>query len=202
MNTARTNHFGRRLISLLLAVMLIASLCVSGIGSFSAVTVNKADSTVTTAPTANELTYTGKAQKVTVTVTDAAGNKVDATAANLTIKGNSMTKPGKQTVTVTDAAGNKLTATLKMVPKKVTGVKVANVKGAKAKISFTKAVGATKYQVKYTVAGASAKSTKITKNAVTVKVTKGKKVTAQVRAYSKGGWGAWSAKKAFTTDKK
>ncbi len=42
MNTARTNHFGRRLISLLLAVMLIASLCVSGIGSFSAVTVNKA----------------------------------------------------------------------------------------------------------------------------------------------------------------
>ena len=42
MNTAKTNHFGRRLISLLLAVMLIASLCVSGIGSFSAVTVNKA----------------------------------------------------------------------------------------------------------------------------------------------------------------
>lgn len=150
----------------------------------------------------SKLTYTGKAQKVTVTVTDAAGNKVDATAANLTIKGNSMTKPGKQTVTVTDAAGNKLTATLKMVPKKVTGVKVANVKGAKAKISFTKAVGATKYQVKYTVAGASAKTTKITKNAVTVKVTKGKKVTAQVRAYSAGGWGAWSAKKAFTTDKK
>ena len=146
-----------------------------------------------------KLTYTGKAQKVTVTVKDAAGATVDANA--YTVSNDSMTKPGKQTVTVTDAAGNKLTATLKMVPKAVTNLKVANVKGAKAKITFKKAVGATKYQVKYTVAGSKAVTKNITGVSLTIKVAKGKKVTVQVKANSKGGYSK-VAKKTFTTDKK
>jgi hypothetical protein len=94
-------------------------------------------------------------------------------------------------------------------PAKVTGLKVANVKGAKAKVSFKKVKGALGYKVVYTVGKKTVTKTLkgAAKTSVTLKVAKGKKVTVKVRAYNKSvkgksQFGAYSAKKTLKTDKK
>ena len=91
-------------------------------------------------------------------------------------------------------------------PAKVSGLKVTNVKGAKAKVSFKKVKGALGYKVVYTVGKKTVTKT-VTKTSVTLKVAKGKKVTVKVRAYNKSvkgktQFGAYSAKKTLKTDKK
>jgi hypothetical protein len=94
-------------------------------------------------------------------------------------------------------------------PAKVTGLKVANVKGAKAKVSFKKVKGALGYKVVYKVGKKTVTKTLkgAAKTSVTLKVAKGKKVTVKVRAYNKSvkgksQFGAYSAKKTLKTDKK
>ena len=81
--------------------------------------------------------------------------------------------------------------------------KITNVKDAKVKVTAKKVEDAEKYQVKYTVEGdetvykVSSKS-----NAIKIKCEKGKKITVSVRVKNASGWGKWSAKKSFTSDKK
>ncbi|SDX06187.1 hypothetical protein SAMN05216391_1424 [Lachnospiraceae bacterium KHCPX20] len=94
-------------------------------------------------------------------------------------------------------------------PAKVTSVKIANVKGAKAKVSFKSVKGALGYKVVYTVGKKTVTKTLkgAAKTSVTLSVAKGKKVTVKVRAYNKSvkgktQFGAYSAKKSLKTDKK
>ena len=94
-------------------------------------------------------------------------------------------------------------------PAKVTSVKIANVKGAKAKVSFKAVKGALGYKVVYTVGKKTVTKTLkgAAKTSVTLSVAKGKKVTVKVRAYNKSvkgktQFGAYSAKKSLKTDKK
>lgn len=87
-------------------------------------------------------------------------------------------------------------------PAKVNLKKVKALKGGKVKVTFKKVAGAAGYQIKYTVKGKKAKTKTTTKTTYTIKkLTKGKKVTVQVRAYLKGKkvFGAWSKKKSVKT---
>jgi hypothetical protein len=94
-------------------------------------------------------------------------------------------------------------------PAQVKGVKIANVKGAKAKVSFKAVKGALGYKVVYKVGKKTVTKTLkgAAKTSVTLSVAKGKKVTVKVRAYNKSvkgktQFGAYSAKKSLKTDKK
>ena len=75
---------------------------------------------------------------------------------------------------------------------------------AGAKVTVKAVSGATKYQVRYKVG--NAKKWKVVKakksTAFTVKVAKGKKVTAQACACNSSGWSAWCKAKSLKTDKK
>ena len=89
-------------------------------------------------------------------------------------------------------------------PSKGVVSKIANVKGAKAKVTVKKVSKATKYQIRYKV-GSDTKWTtvkKSSKNTFTIKVAKGKKVKVQARVTNKNGTGSWGKTKSFKTDKK
>ena len=90
-------------------------------------------------------------------------------------------------------------------PAKVTSLKVANVKGAKVKVSFKKSAKATGYLVTYKVGKKTVKKT-TTKTALTLSVKKGAKVKVSVKAFNKNAAGAkqYSAavSKTLKTDKK
>ena len=80
---------------------------------------------------------------------------------------------------------------------------IADVKGAKVKVTVKKVDDAKKYQIKYTVEGdetvykVSSKS-----NVIKLKCEKGKKITVSVRVKNASGWGKWGSKKSFVTDEK
>ena len=90
-------------------------------------------------------------------------------------------------------------------PAKVTGLKVANVKGAKIKVSFKKSAKATGYLVSYKVGKKTVKKN-TTKTALNLSVKKGATVKVTVKAFNKNAAGAkqYSAavSKTFKTDKK
>ena len=82
--------------------------------------------------------------------------------------------------------------------------KIANVKGAKAKVTVNKVVDAEAYQIRYRV-GKSKKWTtpkESKKNTFKINVKKGNKVTVQARVKNTAGWGDWGKNKTFKTDKK
>ena len=84
-------------------------------------------------------------------------------------------------------------------PAKVNLKKVKALKNRKVKVTYKKVAGAAGYQIKYTVKGKKAKIKTTKKTTYTLKkLTKGKKVTVQVRAYLKGKkiFGDWSKKKS------
>ena len=150
--------------------------------------------------------YTGKAQKVAVTVKDANGKVVSAANYTVTYKNN--VKVGKATVTVKgkgNYAGTK-TATFKIIPK---ATKVTKVTGAKraATVKWTKvAKEVTGYEVMVATNkkfNAGKKTVTVKKaNAVSAKVTKlkaKKTYYVKVRAYKTVGkvkyYSNWSAVK-------
>ena len=89
-------------------------------------------------------------------------------------------------------------------PKKGVVSKIANVKGAKAKITVQAVSGAKKYQIRYKVGKAKNWTTVKAKTArtFTINVNSGKKVTVQARVTNAYGTGSWGASKSKTTDKK
>ncbi|MCI6648030.1 MAG: Ig-like domain-containing protein [Lachnospiraceae bacterium] len=91
-------------------------------------------------------------------------------------------------------------------PAQVTGVKVANVKGGKVKVTWTKDANSNvKYYVKKTVSGKSAGKS-VGSNATTLTVKKGATVKVKVKAYVYDGAnklvGAYSTTVTKKTDKK
>ncbi len=88
-------------------------------------------------------------------------------------------------------------------PVKTVVSKIANVKGAKAKVTVKKVNGAKEYEIRYKVGSAKKwKNAKKKSNVFTIKVTKGKKVTVQARVKNSAGYGSWSKSKSFKTDRK
>ncbi len=80
--------------------------------------------------------------------------------------------------------------------------KIANVKGAYAKVTVKKISGAKKYQVRYRIGKSKKWKTKDGKsNTITFGVKKGTKITVQARVKHATGWGSWGKSKTFTTDK-
>ncbi|MCR4689946.1 MAG: hypothetical protein K5739_01185 [Lachnospiraceae bacterium] len=89
-------------------------------------------------------------------------------------------------------------------PGKAQVAKIANVKGAKVKVTVQAVSGATAYQIRYKVG--NAKKWKTVKQSsgqlFTIKVKKGKKVSVQARACNAAGKGPWGKTKKLKTDKK
>ena len=101
-------------------------------------------------------------------------------------------------VTVTEAA---------VKPAKVTGVKVANKKGAAVSVSWKSQGANVLYRVYKKVGNGSWKAKNVAGNKTTLSVKKGAKVTVKVKAYVKDAngkttWGPTATKKTFKTDKK
>lgn len=92
-------------------------------------------------------------------------------------------------------------------PAKVTGVKISNAKGAKAKVSFTGQDVAAGYQVWYSYSGKIKRKYVYDTTSTKISVPKGKKVSVKVRAFTyddndERQFGAWSVTKVKKTDKK
>ena len=127
-------------------------------------------------------------------------------------------KPGVTVITVADAGNDEFAAGSENVtvyvkasyndPKKVTGVKVSNKKGAKVTVTFTK--DTTNPNMKYYVQKKVGKKTSgksVGSNKATLSVKKGATVKVRVKAYYYDAEGtkhvgAWSSWKTFKTDKK
>lgn len=149
-------------------------------------------------------TYSGKANKPAVKVTDGDGKVIPATSYTVSYKNH--TKPGYGTVQVT-LKGNyqgTLKATFIIAPSKVTVSKATNVKGKKMKVTWKKVSSVQGYEICY---GTNSTFTK-NKKTVTVKastksktISKLKKKTyyVRVRAFTKVNgkkvYGTWSQKK-------
>ncbi|MBQ9003089.1 MAG: fibronectin type III domain-containing protein, partial [Eggerthellaceae bacterium] len=160
------------------------------------------------AATIADQAYTGSAIKPEVTVTYAGEALVEGT--DYTVGYSSKKVAGKAVVTISgigDYTGTKDVAFV-IKPAKVAGVSVKSAKAGKATVSWSNAnavaAGATGYQIRYKVAGQSAK-TVLVKDAkaaskVLSKLAKGKKVTCKVRAYKTVDgtkhFGAYSAAKS------
>lgn len=147
--------------------------------------------------------YSGKAQRPTVTVKDSKGNTLKKDK-DYTVKySNSKSKAaGTYTVTVTfkgNYSGTKK-LTYKIAPKAVTGVKVTSPAKKSAKVTFSKATGATGYEIQYSTKKTSGfKKLATTKNTSYTysKLTSSKTYYFKVRAYTKASdgtiiYGAWS----------
>jgi hypothetical protein len=101
-------------------------------------------------------------------------------------------------VTVTEAA---------VKPAKVTGVKVANKKGAAVSVSWKSQGANVLYRVYKKVGSGKWVAKNVAGNKTTLSVNKGAKVTVKVKAYVKDAngkttWGPKATKKTFKTDKK
>ncbi len=104
----------------------------------------------------------------------------------------------------TEIYGTLSSATAAKKPSKGVVSKIANVKGAKVKVTVKKVSGATKYQIRYKVGSATKWTTvkKTKSRTFTIKVAKGKTVKVQARVTNKAGTGSWGKTKSFKTDKK
>jgi hypothetical protein len=160
---------------------------------------------------ATSYTYTGKAIKPTVTVTDSKGKKISSSY--YTVKYTNNTKVGKATVKIT-LKGNysgTLTKTFKINPKATTISKLtATSKGFK--VTWKKqAAQTTGYEIRYSTKSSMSGAKKVTVNknkttSTTVsKLNAKKKYYVQIRTYTtvKGTkyYSAWSKAKTVTTKK-
>lgn len=136
-----------------------------------------------------KITYDGKVHKPTVTVKDSKGNVLKSGTDYSVKYSNSKSKStGRYTVTVTfkgKYSGDKVLS-YTIVPKKVTGVKVTSSTKKYATVTFSKATGATGYEIQYSTKKSSGfkKLTATTKLKYTKKtLTSGKTYYFKVRAY-------------------
>ncbi|SDX07895.1 Ig-like domain (group 2) [Lachnospiraceae bacterium KHCPX20] len=164
--------------------------------SVSVETGKTAQITATTTPADAVLTYTSSDE--TVATVDAATGLVTGVKAGVAIVTVSAADGAKAIVAVN------VTAPVKKInkPAQVTGVKVVNVKGAKAKVTFKKSKKAVGYVVVYKVGKKTYKKT-IYKNAVVISVKKGATVKVTVKAFNyKDGNVQQFAKASKTVSKK
>ena len=161
--------------------------------------------TATIAATGTVLTYVSSDSNVATVAADGTVTAVKPGVAVVTVMdaGDENTEGGSVDVPVYVTA--KAAPVVIAKPAKVTGLKVANVKGAKVKVSFKKSAKATGYLVTYKVGKKTVKKT-TTKTALTLSVKKGAKVKVSVKAFNKNAAGAkqYSAavSKTLKTDKK
>ena len=156
------------------------------------------------------LTATSSASK-TVSFTSA-----DPSVATVATAGGivAAVKPGQTSITIKSEGATDVVVpvivTAKQttaVPAAVTGVKVANKKGAKVTVTWTSQDKNINYRVYKKVGNGSWKAKNVAGNKTTLSVKKGAKVTVKVKAYVKDAngkttWGPKATQKSLKTDKK
>ncbi|MBO5995188.1 MAG: hypothetical protein J6Q41_06720, partial [Firmicutes bacterium] len=165
--------------------------------------LSKAATKVTVAKIADK-TYTGSTIKPTPTVKAiGTGGKVVTLKkdTDYTLSYSNNKAIGKATVTI-KGKGNyirSVKATFKILPKKVTGLKLTSPKSKQLKVAYTKSAGGVKYKVAYRLKGASAwKTVTVTGTSKLIKSLKaGKTYQVRVKAFKKVSGvtyeGAWTA---------
>ncbi len=156
-------------------------------------------------------TYSGKANKPSVTVKDSKGAIISSS--NYTVVYSNNKKPGQANIKITfkGVYEGTISTTFVIKPAKVSLSKAVNQSGRKIKITWKKAVGASGYEISY----AKSKSFKKGKKTVTAKssaktktitkLTRKKTYYIRVRAYKtvnkKKIYGVWSSKKRVKVTK-
>lgn len=164
----------------------------------------EAGKTAAIAATGTALTFASSDESIATVAADGTvtGVKTGVAVITVTDAGDENTEGGSVDVPVYVKAK---AAVVVAKPAKVSGLKVANVKGAKVKVSFKKSAKATGYLVSYKVGNKTVKKN-TTKTALNLSVKKGAKVKVTVKAFNKNASGAkqYSAavSKTFKTDKK
>ena len=131
----------------------------------------------------NPITYTSADETVATVAADGTVTAVKPGQTTIIVKAAGSDAFVEGTITVPVVVAEKVAPVVVAKPAKVTGVKIANVKGAKAKISFKKVSKAAGYVVTYKVGSKTYKKT-TTSTSVIVAVKKGAKVKATVKAFN------------------
>ena len=193
---------------------------IEGIGDYTGTktvefTIDKASQTITTTQKAT-VAKAGNVSKATSFKLGAAAtagelsyatsNKKVATVKNGTVTiVKNVTGTAKITITAAATANYKAaskTITVKVTPGKMVVKTAKNTAAKKATITWTKMTGASQYQLRYKVKGASKWTTKKVASSkaklVLSKLKKGKTYQVQIRAYNKAlkSYGTWSAAKS------
>ncbi len=165
----------------------------------------EAGKTAAIAATGTALTFASSDESIATVAADGTvtGVKTGVAIITVTDAGDENTEGGSVDVPVYVKAR---AAVVIAKPAKVTGLKVANVKGAKVKVSFKKSAKAAGYVVTYKIGKKTYKKT-ITSTSTKLSVKKGAKVTVTVKAFNyKDGnvkqFGAASKAVSKKTDKK
>lgn len=166
-------------------------------------TIKVEDITPSVSLSSTKYTYNGKVHKPTVTVKDAKGKKMkNGTDYSLKYSNSSSKKPGEYSVKISYKGKYKgiksVTYKYTIAPRAVKGLKVSSTAKKTAKITFTKATGATGYVVYYSTKKSSGfkKLTTTSKTSVTNKKLKsGKTYYFKVKTYTKVS----SSKKLYST---
>ncbi len=145
------------------------------------------------------ITYSSDNEKVATVAADGTITAVAPGTAVITVK-------AAETKTV-NAGFATVTVTVPQNPAKVTGLKVANKKGAKVSVSWTSQGGSISYRVYKKVGNGKWVAKNVTSNKATLSVKKGAKVQVKVKAFVKDStgkttWGPKATKVTKTTDKK
>ncbi|SCW84047.1 Ig-like domain (group 2) [Lachnospiraceae bacterium C10] len=173
----------------------------------TALIVESGKTAVIGAKATNPITYTSSDETVATVAADGTVTAVKPGQTTIIVKAAGSDAFVEGTITVPVVVAEKVApAPVVDKPAKVTGVKIANVKGAKVKVSFKKVSKAAGYVVTYKIGKKSYKKT-VTATSVKLSVKKGAKVKVTVKAFNyKNGnvkqYGAASKAVSKKTDKK
>lgn len=154
--------------------------------------------------------YTGKAFKPTVTVKDSNGQVISTQNYNIIYSSNKKVGNGTVKIVFKGNYSGTITKIFKIVPKKVSLTKAANIKGKKVKLGWKKVSGISGYEIQYGINKSfkKAKTTTVKSSLKTKTIKKlknKKKYYFRMRAYKKVSgtkvYGVYSSKKTVKITK-